>query len=249
MGVTLIHPGIGTMKAVEDDDDGETYDIWDIIIKDVKRIKRFFNVPDETDEVIQPLIPQPIHITPPIDDYVESATKSILDELLEYKILNVTMVDTEANFNPINDIEELERFLAKEPQSHFTQIHVHSVITKLEPFIHTRLMNPLYRIFESYKSSTKPYKVDREMKSPSRFSLQRDVIRGCYSSCKKASQTKLVRCYIGDDELLESGMLLVEVNLEHGLEHVVSSSYQANPGEFIIPILLLSLIFIFLNVQ
>nr|GEU40337.1 hypothetical protein [Tanacetum cinerariifolium] len=39
------------------------------------------NVPDEMDKVIQPLIPQPIHTTPPNDDYVASATNSILDEL------------------------------------------------------------------------------------------------------------------------------------------------------------------------
>nr|GEX04541.1 hypothetical protein [Tanacetum cinerariifolium] len=179
MGVTLTHPGIGTMKAeaqVKDDDDGDTYDIWDITIEDVEWIKQSFSVPDETDEVIQPLISQPIHITSPIDDYVAPATKPILDELLEDKILNVTMVDKEANFNLTKDIKELERFLAKEPQSHFTKIQIHSVITKLEPFIHTQPMNPLYIIFESYKSSTKPYKVDMEMKSPSRVSLQGDVI-------------------------------------------------------------------------
>ncbi|GJR67221.1 hypothetical protein Tco_0013286 [Tanacetum coccineum] len=92
------------------------------------------------------------------------------------------MADKEADFNPTKDIEELERFLANEPQSHFTEIQLHSLITKPEPFIHTRQMNPLYEIFESYKSSTKPYKVDREMKSPSRFSLQGDVIRGLIDS-------------------------------------------------------------------
>ncbi|GJX95079.1 hypothetical protein Tco_0349665 [Tanacetum coccineum] len=46
------------------------------------------------------------------------ATKSILDELLEEfsdEILNVTMVDEEANFNPTRDIKELERLLAKYP--------------------------------------------------------------------------------------------------------------------------------------
>ncbi|GJQ98278.1 hypothetical protein Tco_0009417 [Tanacetum coccineum] len=67
------------------------------------------NVPDEMDRVIQPLIPQPIHTTPP-NDYVAPATKSILDELLEEfkdEIMNVTMVDEEA---------------AKDPQSHFTEI-------------------------------------------------------------------------------------------------------------------------------
>ncbi|GKC94848.1 hypothetical protein Tco_1160290 [Tanacetum coccineum] len=80
---------------------------------------------------LQPLIPEPIHTTPPNDDYVAPATKSILDELLEEfedEILNVTMVDDEANFNPTKDLEELERLLTKEPQSNFTEIQVHSVI-------------------------------------------------------------------------------------------------------------------------
>ncbi|GKG43595.1 hypothetical protein Tco_0482688, partial [Tanacetum coccineum] len=42
--------------------------------------------------------------------------KLILDELLEEfgdDILNVIMVDDEANFNLTKDIEELERILAK----------------------------------------------------------------------------------------------------------------------------------------
>ncbi|GKE03174.1 hypothetical protein Tco_1395192 [Tanacetum coccineum] len=83
---------------VEDDDDGNIYDIWEITVEDVERIRQFLmpNVPDEMDEVIQPLISKPIHTTPPKDDYVAPATKSILDELLEEfrdEILNVTMVN------------------------------------------------------------------------------------------------------------------------------------------------------------
>ncbi|GJV68169.1 hypothetical protein Tco_1483678 [Tanacetum coccineum] len=115
------------------------------------------NVPDEIDELIHTLIPQPIHTTLPNDDYVAPATKSILDELLEEirdEIMNVTMDDEKA---------------AKDPQSYFTKIQVHSVITKPKPFIHTEPMSPLYGIFKSYKSSTKPYNVDGEMKSPSRL--------------------------------------------------------------------------------
>ncbi|GJY23825.1 hypothetical protein Tco_0397483 [Tanacetum coccineum] len=85
---------------VEHGDDRDTYDIWDITVEDVELIRQLLtpNIPDEVDEVIQPLIPQPIHTTPPNDDYVAPATKSILDELLEEfsdKILNVTMVDKE----------------------------------------------------------------------------------------------------------------------------------------------------------
>nr|GFA34720.1 hypothetical protein [Tanacetum cinerariifolium] len=71
--------------------------------------------------------PQPIHTAPPNDDYVASATKSILDELLEElgdKIVNVTMVDEEVDSNPTRDIEELERLLTKDPQSYFTEIQM-----------------------------------------------------------------------------------------------------------------------------
>ncbi|GJT55018.1 hypothetical protein Tco_0990072 [Tanacetum coccineum] len=51
----------------------------------------------------------------------------MLDELLEElgdEILNVTMVDEEADFNPTKDLEELERLLAIRPQSNFTKIQV-----------------------------------------------------------------------------------------------------------------------------
>ncbi|GKD42033.1 hypothetical protein Tco_1266678 [Tanacetum coccineum] len=99
---------------------------------------------------------------------ISPTTKPVLDELLEDKILNVAMVDEEAD--PIRDIEEPERLLVEDP--HFTEIQVHSVITKPEPFIDTQPMSPLYGIFESYKSSTKPYKVDREMKSLSKYGLK-----------------------------------------------------------------------------
>ncbi|GJY22760.1 hypothetical protein Tco_0396418, partial [Tanacetum coccineum] len=102
----------------EDGDDGDIYDIWDITVEDMERIKQFLtpNVPYVMDDITQPLIPKTIHTTPPDEDYVSPASKSILDELLEEfrdEILNVTMVDEEAEFNPTKDIEELERLLAK----------------------------------------------------------------------------------------------------------------------------------------
>nr|GEW03946.1 hypothetical protein [Tanacetum cinerariifolium] len=156
---------------VEDDDDGDTFDIWDITVEDVERISQFLtpNISDVMNEVIQPMIPQPIHATPPNDDYVAPATKSILDELLEEfkdEILNVTMVDDEADFNPTRDIKELERHLTKDPHSHFMELQVHLVIIKPKPFIHAQSLSPLYGIFKSFKSSTKLHTIDREMKSP-----------------------------------------------------------------------------------
>ncbi|GKF41208.1 hypothetical protein Tco_0124550, partial [Tanacetum coccineum] len=109
---------------------------------------------DEIDEIVQPL-----------DDYVAPATKSILDKLLEEfrdEILNVTMDDEEADFNPTKDLEELERLLVEEPHSNFTEIQVHSVIVNINPFLHTQLMNPLNGV---YKTS-KPCKVDSDILSP-----------------------------------------------------------------------------------
>ncbi|GJZ62092.1 hypothetical protein Tco_0618229, partial [Tanacetum coccineum] len=74
----------------KDGDDRDTFDMWDITVEDVERIRKFFNVPDEIDEII----------------------------------LNVAMVDEEADFNPTKDLEELEKLLTKEPQSNFTKIQV-----------------------------------------------------------------------------------------------------------------------------
>ncbi|GJS32189.1 hypothetical protein Tco_0530571 [Tanacetum coccineum] len=99
---------------VDDDGDGDIYDVWDITVEDVERIRQFFtpNILDVMDDVRQPLIPKTMHTTPPEEDFVAPATKSILDELLEEfgeEILNATMVDEEVDFNPTKDIEELER--------------------------------------------------------------------------------------------------------------------------------------------
>ncbi|GJS03264.1 hypothetical protein Tco_0319772 [Tanacetum coccineum] len=157
----------------EDGDDRDTFDMSDITVEDIERIRQFLtpNVPEVIEDVIQPLIPKTLHTTPPNEDYVTPATKSILDELLEKfgdEILNVTMVDEGSDFNPDKDIEELEKLLANDPKPHYMEIQVNSVIINPKPFIHTQPMNPLYKIFESYNSSTTPYKVDREMKSPFR---------------------------------------------------------------------------------
>nr|GEX26948.1 hypothetical protein [Tanacetum cinerariifolium] len=83
------------------------------------------NVHDVMDNIIQPLIPKTIHTPPPDEDYVAPANKSILDDLLEEfrdKILNVTMVDEGVECSPTKDLKELERLLAKDPQSHYKEI-------------------------------------------------------------------------------------------------------------------------------
>ncbi|GJT98452.1 retrovirus-related pol polyprotein from transposon TNT 1-94 [Tanacetum coccineum] len=94
----------------------------DITVKDVERIRQFLtpNVPGIIEDVIQHLIPTTLHTTPPNEDYVAPATKPILDELLEDKILNVAMVDEEADST--RDLEEPERLLVEDP--HFTKIQM-----------------------------------------------------------------------------------------------------------------------------
>ncbi|GKA19647.1 hypothetical protein Tco_0699562 [Tanacetum coccineum] len=154
--------------------------------EDVEQIRQFLtpNIFDVMDNVIQPLILKTIHTTPPDNDYVAPATSLILDDLLEEfrnEILNVTMVDEGAECNPTKDIEELERLLAKDLQSYFTEIEVHLVILKtnddFEPSIHTRPLNPLCGIFKSHKSLTKLYKVKRELTSPPWILQHGDEIR------------------------------------------------------------------------
>ncbi|GKA31536.1 hypothetical protein Tco_0717841 [Tanacetum coccineum] len=228
----------GARENSEWDDHLEKEEAQDIMVKDVEWIRQFLmpNVLDGMEKVIQPLIPQPIHTIPPNDDYVAPATKSILDELLEEfrdEILNVTMVDEEADFNPTKDMEELERLLVKNPQSHFIEIHVHSVIIKPEPFIHTQPMSPLYGVIKSSQSSTYPYKVDKDITSPKckemGFSNHNYMVKVLLSTAIMASRNDCRYCVTL--LMLYRWMLLEEVDLEHGLEHVVSSSYQANPGE------------------
>ncbi|GJY96123.1 reverse transcriptase [Tanacetum coccineum] len=108
-----------------------TFDMWDITVEDVERIRQFLipNVHDVIKDVIQPLILKTLHTTPPNEDYVAPVTRSLLDELLEEfedEILNVTMVDEGADFNPNKDIEELEKLLADDPKPHYMEIQVYN---------------------------------------------------------------------------------------------------------------------------
>nr|GEU31624.1 hypothetical protein [Tanacetum cinerariifolium] len=80
---------------------------------------------EDDEDVIQPLIPKTIHTTPPNEDYVAPATKSILEELLEEfgdEILNVTMVDEGFNFYLDKDIEEREKLLSNDLKPHYMDI-------------------------------------------------------------------------------------------------------------------------------
>ncbi|GJX63449.1 hypothetical protein Tco_0296349 [Tanacetum coccineum] len=81
---------------VEECDEWNLKDIWDITIEDVERLRHI--------------------LTPPDDTYDAPATDTILDELLEEfgdELLDITVVDKEACCTPNKDMRELERLLAK----------------------------------------------------------------------------------------------------------------------------------------
>ncbi|GJT84536.1 hypothetical protein Tco_1066253 [Tanacetum coccineum] len=107
--------------------------------------------------------------TPPNDDYVAPATKSILEELLEEfgdKILNIATINKEAD--PTKDLEELERLLAMRPQSNFTKIQI-GTLHLLEVRIYRNhkktVKNEQARTQESEEYKKKPKNQSRSQKS------------------------------------------------------------------------------------
>ncbi|GJT01225.1 hypothetical protein Tco_0822394 [Tanacetum coccineum] len=105
---------------VEDCDEGNMDNIWGITVKDVEdevKVVReeepdnnidsiSIHVPDVTNDVIQPLIPQTIHTTPPDKDYVALGTKPIFDELWKNSEMRSLeyyqwLDEVKAEFNPL----------------------------------------------------------------------------------------------------------------------------------------------------
>ncbi|GKC88785.1 hypothetical protein Tco_1149434, partial [Tanacetum coccineum] len=125
---------------VEDCDEGNMDDVWDITQEE----------PDND-----------------IDSILTQVPDGLLEEFRD-EILDITLVDEEADFNPTKDIEELERLIGIDHESSFTKIKAFSCIittnVEFEPFI--QQLNPLPRVSQSSKSSTKMSKKRREITSP-----------------------------------------------------------------------------------
>nr|GEV25840.1 zinc finger, CCHC-type [Tanacetum cinerariifolium] len=87
MGLDIVQDSIYEQdnNLEKDQEDGrydrDTFDMWDITVEDVERIRKFLtpNVLDIIKDVIEPFIPTTLHTTPPNEDYVAPATKPILD--------------------------------------------------------------------------------------------------------------------------------------------------------------------------
>ncbi|GJS65926.1 hypothetical protein Tco_0680490 [Tanacetum coccineum] len=117
---------------VEDCDEVDIYDIWDITVEDVERLRLLLtpvvhNLP-EPNPVVQPYVP-----LIPFPDEVNVLLEEFGDD-----ILNITLANEKADFNPTRDIEKLERLIATGHES----------------------------LSQSAKSSTKAGKKWREMTSP-----------------------------------------------------------------------------------
>ncbi|GKA38187.1 calmodulin-interacting protein 111 isoform X1 [Tanacetum coccineum] len=120
------------MKAQEDEGDMDVG--WDITVKDVERLRKFLTptihtplgpvhdkekiITEEEQDydiplhygMMQPLTAQTVHITPPDDDYVASATNPILNKQLnEFReeFFDITRVAKKENGNPVNNVKEL----------------------------------------------------------------------------------------------------------------------------------------------
>ncbi|GJT48998.1 hypothetical protein Tco_0975155 [Tanacetum coccineum] len=77
--------------------------------KVVREEEQDYDIPLQ-DHVMQPLTPQTVHITPPDDDYVASATNPILNKHLNEfgeEFADNTRVFEKIDSNPVNDLKEL----------------------------------------------------------------------------------------------------------------------------------------------
>ncbi|GJX00511.1 integrase, catalytic region, zinc finger, CCHC-type containing protein [Tanacetum coccineum] len=77
--------------------------------KVVKEEEQDYHIPLH-EHVMQPLTPQTVHITPPDDDYVASATNPILNKHLNEfgeEFADNTRVSEKIDSNPVNDLKEL----------------------------------------------------------------------------------------------------------------------------------------------
>ncbi|GJV75744.1 hypothetical protein Tco_1507328 [Tanacetum coccineum] len=83
---------------VEDCDEGNMDDIWDIMVEDVESLRQ----------------EEP-------DNDIGSIPTQLLEEF-EDKILDITVVDEEDDFNSTRDIEELERLISIDYELSFTEI-------------------------------------------------------------------------------------------------------------------------------
>ncbi|GJS34063.1 hypothetical protein Tco_0532445 [Tanacetum coccineum] len=104
---------------VEECDEGDIYDICDITVEDVERLRLILTLNihslPEPGLLVQPCVPL---LPSPNELKVERDEESNNDVSIHVP----DVLDDEAGFNPAKDIEELERLLAKDLQSYVTEI-------------------------------------------------------------------------------------------------------------------------------
>ncbi|GJV55543.1 hypothetical protein Tco_1456548 [Tanacetum coccineum] len=117
---------------VEYCNEGNMDDIWDIMVKDVESLRQLltptihtFLEPNLVVQPYVPLIPFPNEVKVVRQEEPDNDISSIPTQLLEEfgdKILDITVVDEEDDFNSTKDIEELERLISIDHESSLTKI-------------------------------------------------------------------------------------------------------------------------------
>ncbi|GKA45789.1 hypothetical protein Tco_0738585 [Tanacetum coccineum] len=88
-------------------DEGDMNDGCDITVEDVERLRKILTPPIHALPNLKPIT---VHIIPPNDDYVASATNPILNKYLnefEEEFADNTRVFEKIDSNPVNDLKEL----------------------------------------------------------------------------------------------------------------------------------------------
>ncbi|GKB09677.1 hypothetical protein Tco_0837989 [Tanacetum coccineum] len=138
---------VNKMKAREDEGDMDAGSVHDME-KIVREEEQDYDVPLH-DGVMQPLTPLIVHITPPDDDYVASATSPTLDKQLnEFRkeCSDITRIVKKANCNQVNDVKDL------------SDIKKYDCETFIQKLLH-----------QVSQSSHETGKIKREMKSHQRY--------------------------------------------------------------------------------
>ncbi|GJY90023.1 retrovirus-related pol polyprotein from transposon TNT 1-94 [Tanacetum coccineum] len=127
----------------------------------------------------------------------------------------------------VEDVEWIRQFLTPNVPDEIDEVPRNTPLDHRNPFTPTTLMNVYIWLWRNLVVLVATYLITR-------VSLQRgwNSRSPRLALCGKVVVVmQQVMPYTGDDELLESWMLLEEADLEHSLERAISSSYQANPRE------------------
>ncbi|GKA14562.1 hypothetical protein Tco_0694208 [Tanacetum coccineum] len=213
---------IGIPEEIQEDE-GYMNDGCDITVEDVERLRKILTPSIHTlpklKPIVQPYMPLGLVcnkakvVREEEQDYDITLQDHHLNEFREAFADN-TRVFEKIDSNTVNDLKDLLRTYDFE-----------TFIRKLQHQVSQ----------SSHKTSSHSKEMESEVISTQIHVLVQvdthGVVLGLYLATGKHFKSGLVGYHADDDDVLELWMLLMEVDLKHGLEHVVFSSSRANPGE------------------